>query len=190
MRRFKIGLIIAVLLFFSTSLLSAQSVIRGRRRVTTYNVYVNSNVKGASIKVDGDLIKEKTPATLNLKSGEHTIEIMHPGYKDYSQKVSEETKVYAALERLQATFKLEIPAYRGTGKPSFQIYANGKRQSGYKFTLDPGKYTIMVLIENSFDASYQINAEAEKVYVLKPKLSLDIDVEEDKSKGRGRVLQY
>ncbi len=131
-----------------------------------YNVSIGSNVKGATVYVDGNA-RGSVPVTIPLQTGVHTIRISAPGYLDVEQRlnVQRDTNVNATLQPAFAHVSVSIsPDYLNplVKEPLslFRIYVDEtpittEELRRMRFRLRPGRRKIWVvtggiLIESTF----------------------------------------
>jgi hypothetical protein len=111
MNRRRLLLVAVILLVLPVPAFSQSSTTGNQRVIQTYQVTIASNVRNASIYVDGVLQSQTTPATLSLRRGSYEIRVEARGYLPWRQMISvtSNTAIRAELLLPYATVILEIP---------------------------------------------------------------------------------
>jgi hypothetical protein len=149
MKRIALAALLALLVFD----LSGQSAASGGRRVQTFTLAINANVKGAQVFING-VLKGNAPYSESLATGSYTVEVKLKGYRDFLQKVdlSANTTINAVLQ--PDTFNLNVSAdVKGA-----QVYIDGKLQGNAPLVLAlaPGNYSVMVKAAGYMDFLQQV----------------------------------
>ncbi len=134
----------------------------------TVNVTINSSPEGAKILIDGNDTEKITPATLDLKIGEHTLTLTLSGYKTMKQQItiSKDKKSFNyTLQKIAAPIENGILKVFSTPENA-AAYINGKFKGNTPLTLSlkKGKYKIVLKKEGykSFSESIVMEAGKEK----------------------------
>lgn len=155
--------LLAFLLILVAGIAIAQTTGTGNQRVTpSYELTIASNVRGADIFINGELQRERTPATLTLRRGTYDIRVEARGYRQWSQTVTltRDTRVFAELTPPFATIVQRVPDeylnYR-TRNPANQIsiYVDGQLRNESRIQVPEGWHDVAIAsgglrIENEF----------------------------------------
>jgi eukaryotic-like serine/threonine-protein kinase len=141
---------------------------RSRSRTTTYDVTITSNVRGASVYVDGQGVKGGTPVTVQLGAGDHNFRVSADGYHDYTTRVnvSKAITINAVLQPLNRELRIS------SNVDSAQVYINGdyKGTTSFRDQLPPGRYTIRITASGYLDynTTISLNSDTSIRAVLEP----------------------
>ncbi len=124
--------------------LFAQSGAGGRGgRTANHNVTIESNIRGATVFIDGEVQSNRTPSTFSIPQGERTIRVEADGYVPYEEEINITSTRTISVELEPVTYRLRITSnVRGA-----TVSVNGRDQRGsapMNLTLEEGTYTVEV----------------------------------------------
>jgi len=137
---------IILLIILPAALVTAQSTSTGRagrRRASTFTLTITSNVKGASVYINGAPRKGSPPMSVSgLNPGDYTITVRAPGYEDFNITVTinSDQTVHANLR--PSTYQLTVTA----NVKGASVYINDSLKGSIPFHGDfpPGNYKVTV----------------------------------------------
>lgn len=102
---------VLLLVMLPVVVFSQTTTTGNQRQARTFVVDVESNIANADVYVDGSLQRQRTPTTLNLRSGTYEIRVVADGYRPFIQTitVTSNMTIRAELVRPFATVRLEVP---------------------------------------------------------------------------------
>jgi hypothetical protein len=114
-----------------------QSTGGGKTKVASFTVTIITNVKGASILVDGARIKGNS---VSLAPGIHSFRVTTSGYADFIQdvNVSSTMTLTAILQPLEFTLTVNPDV------PNAEIFIDGARIKGNSVSVPAGMHTVRV----------------------------------------------
>ncbi|MGB3458852.1 MAG: PEGA domain-containing protein [Halobacteriota archaeon] len=125
---------------------------------------VTSSPSGADIIIDGRSIGEKTPHSVPIDPGPHTIKLTLAGYQDWTQsaqvKGGETTNVHATLS--QATGSIKVTSSPSGAKIYVDTYLgwSSKGQTPNTITsVSPGDYTIKLTLAGYQDWTKEVQVK-------------------------------
>ena len=141
-----LSLLVLTLLAFVVTTLPAQTGATGRGRggrTTFYDLEVRSNVRGATILIDGEEQDDDVPGTYRVESGERTVRVEADGYVPYEEVFDLTSDRTISVELEPITYRLRVTSnVRGA-----TVSVNGREQRGsapMNLTLEEGTYTVAV----------------------------------------------
>lgn len=157
MKKWKLPVLVSLLLVLPLSFISAQSSASGTsgRRSSSYTLTINTNVKGAQVFINGTLQKVAAPGNIALAPGNYSVTLKAPGYVDASSNVRLTQNTTLSLNLTPVSYTLTV---RSNAKGA-QVYLNGALQPGsvpFTATLPPGSYTVMLKADKWEDGSINV----------------------------------
>lgn len=129
---------------------------------STFDLRVNSNVRGAIIYVDNVRQRQTTPSTIRVQRGQRTITVRADGYTDFTQTINVQgnTSINAILQR-SSSFSLTV----NSNVNGADVYIDGARRgsSGQTFTLSGGSYSLRVTAPGYDDFTTTVRLSSNQV---------------------------
>ncbi|MCD4674875.1 MAG: PEGA domain-containing protein [Desulfobacula sp.] len=80
------------------------------------SIFVDSNLSGAEVWIDGRQIEQKTPCNLNtILAGEHSVKVSLDGFREFEEKIQiisgGKNRVWAKLTKRKADRRIETQAF-------------------------------------------------------------------------------
>ena len=152
---------------------AAQSNTAGpRERITSHEVTVIANVRGAQVSVDGVRATQTSPATFTLRPGTYTLRVEARGYLTWEERivVAGARVIRVTLLPPKATLILDIPReYRNDRVRDpwrlIDVWIDGRLRTDTRIELDPGYHTITIR-SGGLQFENELYFEAGRVYTL------------------------
>lgn len=114
-----------------------QSTGGGKTKVASFTVTIITNVKGASIFVDGGRIKGNS---VSLAPGTHSVRVTAEGYEDYAVSVNVTRSMTLNAVLRAALYQLTI----NPDVPNAEIFVDGARIKGNSVSVPAGMHAVRV----------------------------------------------
>jgi len=150
----------------------------------SFPLNVDSNVRGAQIYVNGQLIGQ-APLGLQVSRGVYEIRVTAPGYQDFVQSLNVRSpeQVNAVLQSALAYWQLLVPetAAKGSGKEAIeqggrrgmQLWVDGAPERNFTGQLTPGRH-LLRLVAGDLTVERQVDVQAGRTYVFEPFLDINV----------------
>ncbi|MBE3065491.1 MAG: PEGA domain-containing protein, partial [Spirochaetes bacterium] len=114
-----------------------QSTGGGKTKVASFTVTIITNVKGASIFVDGARIKGNS---VSLAPGTHSVRVTAEGYEDYAVSVNVTRSMTLNAVLRAALYQLTV----NPDVPNAEIFVDGARIKGNSVSVPAGMHAVRV----------------------------------------------
>ena len=167
-------LLILVMLVLLPAVVSAQSDATGNRidRARSYELTITSNVRDATIYIDGTRQRRRTPGTFELRPGGHTIRVEARGYEPFETRIelTSDMTVQAELLPPTATIILEVPVEYLNDRvrdpwSEIDLYIDGRLRNEAQVEVDPG-FRDVTIVSGGLRISSEFRFEAGETYSI------------------------
>jgi len=181
----RFSLLVGAMVLLSTTV-SAQSNVYGdsesprRSRTPSYDVQINSNIRGAEVYIDGRLQRGGAPVRVSLEEGTYTIRVEARGYEIFEERVRVRGNVtiFAQLIAPKAFIQLRVPDeyLNDTVRDPWRLidlYVDGRLRREARIEVEPGWHDIAI-VSGGLKIEREFRFEAGRTYTIDLLLQADI----------------
>ncbi|MFP4484218.1 MAG: PEGA domain-containing protein [Spirochaetaceae bacterium] len=157
---------LALMALVFTGAVFAQAGARGRSRTVSYTLTVNSNVRGAQVRIDGE-DRGTTPLSVTLSRGQYDLQVSADGYRSYTERVAMngDTTIDATLEPIEYSLRIDP----NVDDARIVVENVGDGRGSANFRVRPGNYTVRITAQGYDDYRTRINVRGNQT--IRPRLT-------------------